>query len=290
MMSHVNRLPSLIVSLLLVVGFALPASADTFTTYATPKVNGYQIGTVYPNAGTSSAPDTARRFCQDLGHTGAQSQTTSIRGSAYTYIVGSGGIGNWNTTGNSNVTMIESVTCVTSTSDVTYAVPKVNGYQVGTLQPNDPASNFSTAADTARRFCQDQGHAGARSFTTSIRGSAYTYIVGANGVGNWNTTGNANVTMLESITCFNSTPDLTYPNPKVNGYQVGTLHPVSGFSSAADTARRFCQDLGHSGASTYVPSVRSVAYSFINGTNGIGNWSITGNSNVTMLDSITCTP
>ncbi|RKG63264.1 hypothetical protein D7V80_31335 [Corallococcus sp. CA054B] len=204
-----SGIPSLFVSLLFVVGFASSASADTYQTYVVPTVNGFQIGTYLPNQPTgnfSSAADTARRFCQDQGHTGAQSFTTAIRGSSYTYIVGTNGVGPWNTTGNSNVTMLESITCVTSTStspsDVTYMTPKVNGYQIGTIQPNYPSGNFSTPVDTARRFCQDLGHVNVRSFTTAIRGSAYTYIVGTNGVGNWNTTGNPNVTMLETVTCI----------------------------------------------------------------------------------------
>ncbi|NOK11570.1 hypothetical protein [Corallococcus exercitus] len=205
MLRRGSGLPSLFVSVLFVVGFASSASADTYQTYVTPKVNGYQIGTIQPNYPTgnfSTAADTARRFCQDQGYGGAQGFTTAIRGSAYTYIVGASGVGPWNTTGNANVTMLETITCITSDSDVTYTTPMKNGYQVGTIQPNFPTGNFSTASDTARRFCQDLGHIGARSFTISIRGSAYTYIVGTNGVGAWNTTGNSNVTMLETITCI----------------------------------------------------------------------------------------
>ncbi|NOK39665.1 hypothetical protein HMI49_41530 [Corallococcus exercitus] len=293
MLRRSSGLPSLFVSLLFVVGFASSASADTYQTYVTPKVNGYQIGTWLPNQPTgnfSSAADTARRFCQDMGHSGAQSFTTAIRGSAYTYIVGTNGVGPWNTTGNSNVTMIETVTCFTSSSGIPYTTPTVNGYQVGTIQPNYPTGNFSTPADTARRFCQDQGHTGALSFTTAIRGSAYTYIVGTNGVGAWNTTGNANVTMLETITCFNST-DLTYTTPTVNGYQVGTIQPnqpTGNFSTPADTARRFCQDLGHIGVRSFTTAIRGSAYTYIVGTNGVGAWNTTGNANVTMLETITC--
>ncbi|WP_375760082.1 hypothetical protein [Corallococcus exercitus] len=289
-----SGLPSLFVSLLFVVGFASSARADTYQTYVTPKVNGYQIGTYLPNQPTgnfSSAGDTARRFCQDQGHSGASGFTTAIRGSAYTYIVGTNGFGPWNTTGNSNVTMLETVICFTSTtSGVTYTTPTVNGYQVGTLQPNQPAGNFSSPADTARRFCQDQGHTGASSFTTAIRGSAYTYIVGTNGVGNWNTTGNANVTMLETITCFDSV-DITYTTPTVNGYQVGTIqpnYPTGNFSTAADTARRFCRDQGHLDARGFTTAIRGSAYTYIVGTNGVGNWNTTGNGNVTMLETITC--
>ncbi|WP_223633722.1 hypothetical protein [Corallococcus sp. EGB] len=116
-MSHRSSgLPTLFVSLLLAVGFASSASADTYQTYVTPMVNGYQVGTIRPNQPTgtfSGAADTARRFCQDRGHSGAQSYTTAIRGSAYTYIVGTNGVGAWNTTGNANVTMLETLTCIT---------------------------------------------------------------------------------------------------------------------------------------------------------------------------------
>ncbi|WP_375745626.1 hypothetical protein NR800_13010 [Corallococcus interemptor] len=288
-----SGLPTLFVSLLLVVGFASSANADTYQTYVTPTVNGYQIGTYQPNQPTgnfSSAADTARRFCQDQGHSGAQSFTTAIRGSAYTYIVGTNGVGPWNTTGNSNVTMIESIICFNSSSDVTYTTPTVNGYQVGTIQPNYPTGNYSTPADTARRFCLDQGHTGARTFTTAIRGSAYTYIVGTNGVGAWNTTGNSNVTMLETITCFNA-PVLTYATPKVNGYQIGTIqpnYPTGNFSTPAATARRFCLDQGHVDVSSFTTAIRGTAYTYIVGTNGVGSWNTTGNSNVTMIETVTC--
>lgn len=104
-----SDLPSLFVSLLFVVGFASSASADTYQTYVVPTVNGFQIGTLLPNQATgnfSTPVDTARRFCQDQGHVNVRSFTTSIRGSTYTYIVGTNGVGNWNTTGNAN-------TCIT---------------------------------------------------------------------------------------------------------------------------------------------------------------------------------
>ncbi|HYO70223.1 MAG TPA: hypothetical protein VEU33_29510 [Archangium sp.] len=84
-----------------------------------------------------------------------------------------------------------------------------------------------------------------------------------------------------------SAASVTYSSPMVNGYYVGTLHPATG-SSAADTARRFCQDFNHAGAQSYTTSIRSTAYSFINGTSGVGPWSVTGNSNVTMLDTLIC--
>ncbi|RKH46808.1 hypothetical protein D7Y23_23170 [Corallococcus sp. AB050B] len=288
-----SGLPSLFVSLLFVVGFASTANADTYQTYVTPKVNGSQIGTYLPNQPTgsfSSAADTARRFCQDQGHSGAQSFTTALRSIAYTYIVGTNGVGPWNTTGNANVTMIETVTCFNSSSDTTYTTPVVNGFQVGTLQPSQPASSFSSPADTARRFCQDRGHAGARRFTTAIRSSTYTYIVGTNGVGPWNTTGNANVTMLETITCFNGTV-LTYTTPTVNGFQVGTIqpnYPTGNYSTPVDTARRFCRDLTHVDVSSFTTAIRGSSYTYIVGANGVGNWNTTGNSNVTMLETITC--
>ncbi|MBN8471297.1 hypothetical protein JYJ95_32740 [Corallococcus exiguus] len=288
-----SGLPSLLVSLLFVMGFASSASADTYQTYVTPTVNGYQIGTYLPNQPTgnySSAADTARRFCQDQGHSGAQSFTTAIRGSAFSFIVGTNGVGNWGTTGNSNVTMLETVTCFTSDSGVTYTTPTVNGYQIGTYLPNQPTGNYSSAADTARRFCQDQGHTGASSFTTAIRSSTYSFIVGTNGVGNWGTTGNSNVTMLETITCFDATV-LTYTTPKVNGYQIGTVQPnvpSGNYSTPAATARRFCQDQGHVNVSNFTTAVRGSAYSFVVGTNGVGNWGTTGNSNVTMLETVTC--
>ena len=80
---------------------------------------------------------------------------------------------------------------------------------------------------------------------------------------------------------------VTFSSPMVNGYYVGTLHPTTG-SSAADTARRFCQDNNYAHAQGYTTSIRSTAYSFINGTGGVGNWSVTGNANVTMLDTIIC--
>ncbi|QAT86216.1 hypothetical protein EJ065_4668 [Corallococcus coralloides] len=60
-------------SLLFVVGFASSASADTYQTYVVPTVNGFQIGTLLPNQAT---------------------------------VVGTNGVGNWNTTGNAN-------TCIT---------------------------------------------------------------------------------------------------------------------------------------------------------------------------------
>ena len=288
-----SGLPSLFISLLFVVGFASSANADTYQTYVTPKVNGYQIGTYLPNqpAGNfSSAADTARRFCQDQGHSGAQSFTTALRSIAYTYIAGTNGVGPWNTTGNANVTMIETVTCFNSSSDTTYTTPTVNGFQVGTLQPNQPASSYSTPDDTARRFCQDRGHTGARGFTTAIRSSTYTYIVGTNGVGPWNTTGNSNVTMLETITCFDGTV-LTYTTPTVNSFQVGTIQPnqpTGNYSTPVDTARRFCRDLNHVDVSSFTTAIRSSSYTYIVGSNGVGNWNTTGNSNVTMLETITC--
>jgi putative hemolysin len=293
-MTHPVSRPSILsASLLFALGFALPASADTYQTFTTPKVNGYQVGTVQPSqpSGNFSTPvDTARRFCQDQGFTGVYSFTSAVRGSAYTYVNGAGGVGAWNTTGNANVTMLETVTCYISTSDVTFTTPKVNGYQVGTIQPNYPTSNYSTPADTARRFCQDQGFTGIRSFTTAIRGSAYTYVNGTGGVGAWNTTGNANVTMLETITCSNA-PVATYTTPKVNGYQVGTIqpnYPTSNYSTAADTARRFCQDLNHVDVSSFTTAIRGSAYTYVNGTGGVGAWNTTGNANVTMLEAITC--
>jgi len=84
-----------------------------------------------------------------------------------------------------------------------------------------------------------------------------------------------------------SAASVTYPSPMVSGYYVGTIYPATG-SSAADTARRFCQDNKYAYAQGYTTSIRSTAYSFINGTGGIGNWSVTGNRNVTMLDTIIC--
>jgi hypothetical protein len=80
---------------------------------------------------------------------------------------------------------------------------------------------------------------------------------------------------------------VTYSSPMVSGYYVGTLSPTTG-SSAADTARRFCQDNNYASAQGYTTSIRSTAYSFINGTGGVGNWSVTGNGNVTMLDTLIC--
>ncbi|TSC31496.1 hypothetical protein [Corallococcus sp. Z5C101001] len=293
MMHHGRRLPSLVVSLLLMTGFALPASADTYQTYTTPTVNGFQIGTVQPNfpTGNYSTPtDTARRFCTDQGHSGARSFTTAIRGSAYTYIIGTGGVGVWNTTGNANVTMIESVTCFTSMTEVTYTAPTVDGYPVGTVQPLYPTGNLSTAADTARRFCTDLGHAGALRFTSTVRESAYSYVAGTGGVGPWSKSGNSNATMLESITCFHSA-EVAYETPKVNGFQIGTVQPnfpTANLSTPADTARRFCQDQGHAGALSFTTAIRGSAYTYIIGTGGVGPWNTTGNGNVTMIESILC--
>jgi hypothetical protein len=263
--------------LMVSLGFSLPANAADVT-YASPAVNGYLVGTYYPRSG-SSPSDTARRFCQDRGHVGALNHVTSIRSTAYSFINGTGGIGNWSVTGNSNVTMLDSITC--SDSRFTYTGPTVNGYIVGTLYP----TSGSSAADTARRFCHDRNHVDAESYVTSVRSTTYTFINGTGGNGNWSVTGNANVTVLDSITCVGS--GITFRGPAVNGYFVGTYYPTSG-SSPSDTARRFCQDHSYVGAQGFVTSIRSTAYSFINGTGGIGNWSVTGNSNVTMLDAITC--
>ncbi|HEX8433980.1 hypothetical protein [Archangium sp.] len=271
------RLLSSLALLCVSLGFS-PSALAADVTYASPTVNGYLVGTYYPKSGSSPA-DTARRFCQDRGHVGALNQVTTIRSSTYTFINGTGGIGNWSVTGNANVTMLDSITC--SDTRFTYSAPKVNGYLVGTLHP----TSGSTAADTARRFCHDRNHVDVQSYVTNIRSSTYTFINGAGGNGNWSVTGNANVTMLDSITCIGS--GVTYRGPTVNGYYVGTYYPTSG-SSPTDTARRYCQDHGHVGAQGQVTSLRSSTYTFINGTGGIGNWSVTGNSNVTMLDAITC--
>ncbi|AKJ07884.1 hypothetical protein ATI61_107328 [Archangium gephyra] len=272
------RLSSCLAFVFVALGLSMPASAASVT-YSSPMVNGYYVGTLHPTTG-SSAADTARRFCQDRNHAGAQSYATSIRSTAYSFINGTGGVGPWSTTGNANVTMLDSITCG-DVSTTSYPNPMVNGYYVGTLYP----TTGSSAADTARRFCQDRNHAGAQSYSTSVRSTAYSFINGTGGVGPWSTTGNANVTMLDSITC--SGTRVTFSGPMVNGYYVGTYYPTTG-SSAADTARRFCQDNGYASSQGYTTSLRSTAYSFINGTGGVGPWSTTGNANVTMLDTITC--
>lgn len=87
---------------------------------------------------------------------------------------------------------------------------------------------------------------------------------------------------------------LKYPSPRVNGQLVGARGtPVSGgtiwsLSTPAETATRFCQDRGLPRHDTYQSSIRGSAYSYVNGQNGNGSWSVTGNSGVTMLDQINC--
>lgn len=243
-----------------------------------PSVNGYQVGTRYPNYGSNPA-DSARRFCQDRNYFEAESYATSIRSTVYSYIVGGDGIGSWSVTGNSGVTVLDSIVCVGSST--THQNPTISGYKVGTRYP----TFGSTPADTARRFCQDNGYVGGNVKTTSTQSTTYSYINGVNGIGNWSVTGNSGVTVLDSIACFGA--GQTYQSPKVYGYEIGTRYPTYG-SSPADTARRFCQDSEHFDAGDYTVSIRSAVYSYISGTSGLGSWSVTGNSGVTMLDSVTC--
>jgi hypothetical protein len=278
------RLSSGLALLVAALGFSMPASAASVT-YTSPMVNGYYVGTTHPTTGAnSSVADTARRFCQDRNHGYAPSYTTSIRSTAYSYIIGAGGTGNWNVTGNANVTMLDSITCDDAPT-TSYPSPVMSGYAVGKIYP----VSVSSAADTARRFCQDRNHAGAQSYTTSLRStpysSTYSFINGTGGAGSWSVTAHTNVTMLDSITCVGTGGVFTMPT--VNGYFVGTIYPATG-SSAADTARRFCQDRNYVYAQGYTTSIRSTAYSYITGAGGTGSWSVTGNGNVTMLDTIAC--
>ncbi len=170
---------------------------------------------------------------------------------------------------------------------VTFASPSVNGLLVGArgiLVSSGTTWPDSTPAETALRFCRDQGYMEHWTFTSYVRSSAYSYVT-EHGLGNWNATGNNGVTMLDEIRCRVRPLTLrTYFHPKVNGYRVGRVTTSS--VSRAETVNQFCIREGLS-AVAYDYAVDppiGTAYSYWTGS----AWSTSGNNSVELFSQIRC--
>ena len=173
----------------------------------------------------------------------------------------------------------------------TYFNQKINGYLPGTkgiFGPGATIYNLSTPAETAERFCQDYGLFASISYLSDIRGSAYSYINGQNGQGNWSVTGNSGVTMLDEIKCFDTANVIvsqSYSNPTVNGYRVGRIYPAS-LEERKENAKQFCINKGHeAGYISYSLNYPTgTTYSYWTGS----SWGISGSSSVELFSSVTC--
>ena len=172
--------------------------------YPNPTVFGYPVGAYgilgpgIPLWQYSSDYLTARRFCRDQGLVDYTDIDTSIRSSGYAYVRGEGGEGPWSVTGNSDVTILDRISCLEAADEVNeqlYSTPTVYGAHVGRLNTSSVSRE-----ETAKQFCIRQGHAPAyRSFSVGYPpGGTYSYWNGSS----WGITGaSSGVEWLTNLTC-----------------------------------------------------------------------------------------